>query len=80
VAGDPPSAVKVETETPPSELEIPAVDSTIIQINPSDSVVTISTDSIKTSGETLSIVPLGATPISSDSIEADILISPPDST
>jgi hypothetical protein len=25
-------------------------------------------------------VPLGATPISSDSIEADILISPPDST
>jgi len=80
LAGDPPSAVKVETETPPSELEIPAVDSTIIQINPSDSVVTISTDSIKTSGETLSIVPLGATPISSDSIEADILISPPDST
>ncbi|SVD48710.1 uncharacterized protein METZ01_LOCUS401564, partial [marine metagenome] len=35
---------------------------------------------IKTSGETLSIVPLGATPISPDSIEADILISPPDST
>jgi hypothetical protein len=25
-------------------------------------------------------VPLGATPISPDSIEADILISPPDST
>ena len=80
VAGDPPSAVKVETETPPSELEIPAVDSTIIQINPSDSVVTISADSIKTSGETLSIVPLGATPIAPDSIEANILISPPDST
>jgi hypothetical protein len=80
VAGDSPSTVKIKTETPPSELEVPAVDSTIIQINPSDSVVTISADSIKTSGETLSIVPLGATPMSSDSIKANILISPPDST
>jgi hypothetical protein len=78
VTSDSPSAVKVEPEPP--ELEIPTVDSTVIQINPSDSAVTISADSIKTSGNTLSIVPLGATPISPDSIEADILISPPDST
>ena len=78
VTSDSPSAVKVEPEPP--ELEIPTVDSTVIQINPSDSAVTISADSIKTSGNTLSIVPLGATPILPDSIEADILISPPDST
>jgi len=80
LAGDPPSTVKVETETPPSQLEIPALDSTVIQTNPSDSMVTISADSIKTSGETLSIVPLESTPMSSDSIKADILISAPDST
>ena len=78
VTSDSPSAVKVETGPP--ELEILTVDSTVIQINSSDSAVTVSADSIKTSGETLSIVPLGATPISPDSIEADILISPPDST
>ena len=78
VTGDSPSAVKVETGPP--ELEILTVDSTVIQINSSDSAVTVSADSIRTSGETLSIVPLGATPISPDSIEADILISPPDST
>ena len=78
MTSDSPSAVKVEPEPP--ELEIPTVDSTVIQINSSDSAVTVSADSIKTSGETLSIVPLGVTPISPDSIEADILISPPDST
>ncbi len=78
VTSDSPSAVKVETGPP--KLEIPTVDSTVIQINSSDSAVTVSADSIKTSGETLSIVPLGATPVSPDSIEADILISPTDST